>query len=387
MAEGGDAAALGEAVSVRVLGGGEGGVDAAEGVGGRDVVHEADAGELGGVPLGVVEEGGGDRREGGETDRRAFVAELGDAEAGVEVGERDVGGAGVKAADEGEDGAHVEEGQGIPEAVLGGEAEAVAAGVDRRSHEGLVGEGTALGVGGGAGGVHHHGDVAEADAGAEEVDLVVGHAFGGSLENGAVEHPGGMRSIRARFARSLDCFALAPQQHDALQLRGAGEGEGGGVGGLGEAGEAAVQQLDEVDVLVDEVAGDEELEVGVLDDVGELVLLVAGVDGHDPGAEHGGAEDDLDVVHAVGHEDADVVAGAEAEPSEGAGGADGGLVEAGVGVAPVGEDDGVGIGVAGGGADGEVAKGDDLGPLGRGSGFTHVGLLRAQRLSNSRWSS
>ena len=133
-----------------------------------------------------------------------------------------------------------------------------------------------------------------------------------------------------------------------------------------------MQELDEVDVLVDEVAGDEELEVGVLDDVGELMVLVAGVDGHDPGAEHGGAEHDLDVVHAVGHEDAEMVARAEAETGEGAGRADGGLVEARVGVAPVGEDDGVGIGVTGGGAEGKVAEGDDLGPLARGCSFTHA---------------
>ena len=367
-------------------------MDAAEGVGGRDVVHEADARELGGVPLGVVEEGGRDGREGGEADGGALVAQLGDAEARVEVGEGDVGGARIHAADEGKDGAHVEEGQGIPEAVLGREPEAVATGVDGGADERLVGEGAALGVGGGARGVHHHGDVAQADAGAEEVDLVGGHALGGGLVDGAVEHACRGRFIPARFARSLDCFALAPQEDHALQLGGAGEGEGGGVGGLGEAGEAAMQQLDEVDVLIDEVAGDEQLEVGVLDDVGELVLLVAGVDGHDPGAEHGGAEYDLDVVHAVGHEDAEVVAGAEAEAGEGAGGADGGLVEARVGVAAVGEDDGVGVGVAGGGADGEVAKGDDLRPLGRGSGSTHARGLScmprtAQRLSNARWSS
>ena len=153
-----------------------------------------------------------------------------------------------------------------------------------------------------------------------------------------------------------------------------------------------MQQFDEVDVLVDEIAGDEQLEVGVLDDVGELVLLVAGVDGHDPGAQHGGAEHDLDKVHAVGHEDAEVVAGAEAEAGQGAGRAHRGLVEAGVGVAAVGEDDGIGLGVAGGGADGEVAEGDDLGPLARGSGSTHAGGLTcmprtAQRLSNSRLSS
>ena len=250
----------------------------------------------------------------------------------------------------------MEEGQGVPETVLGGEAEAVAAGVHGGADEGLVREGAALWVGGRAGGVHHHGDVAEADAGAEEMDMVVRDALGCCVESGAVEHPGG---------------GGVSNQDDALQLRGGGEGEGRGVGGLGEAGEAAVQQLDEVDVLVDEVACDEELEVGVLDDVGELVVLVAGVDGHDPRAKHGGAEHDLDVVHAVRHEDAEVVAGTEAEAGEGAGGADGSLVEAGVGVAPVGEDDGVGIGIAGGGADGEVAEGHDLSPLARGCSFTH----------------
>ena len=40
---------------------------------------------------------------------------------------------------------------------------------------------------------------------------------------------------------------------------------------MGQPGQAVVEQGDIVDVLLDDVTGDERGEVGVLDDVGELV--------------------------------------------------------------------------------------------------------------------
>ena len=347
VAEGGHAPAFRQPVGVRVLHGGQGRVDAAQGVGRGHVVHQADAREGVRVALRMVQQGRGDGREGGEADGGAFVAQLGEGGAGLEVREREVGRARVQAADEGQDGAHVEERQRIPEAVRLRQFEAVAAGGHGGPHQRLVAEGAALRVRRRARGVHHDGHVAQADARAGAVHR--------GLVHGLARGPEGVPPDHARGD------GVPQQRHRAQQGRGL-EREGGGVGGPGQPGQGTVEQRGEVDVLVDDVAREQHREVGVADHVGELALLVAGVDGHGPGAQHGRPEERFHELHAVGHEDAHAVARAHAEARQRARRPHRRRVQAGEAMAAVGEDDGVAVAEARGGAHGQVAEGRDLGP-------------------------
>ena len=68
--------------------------------------------------------------------------------------------------------------------------------------------------------------------------------------------------------------------------------------------------------LVDDVAGDQHLQVGVLGDVGQFPPLEAGIDGNRNGADEGNPEHHLDEVHAVGHEDPHPILRPNSQPQQ-----------------------------------------------------------------------
>ena len=286
--EGHHAAALGESVGIHVAGRGEQGVDGPQGIGGCHVVHQPDALEFVGIPVGVVDHGLGDRREGGEAHRGLLIAHLGDGLCRVEVSDGDIGRTRVQAADERQNRAHVEQGERVPEHIGVGQLEPRPTGGDRGAHQRLVIQRAALGLGGGTRGVDHEGFVADGHLGAEQFHFVVGGVVGQGRERSPVHH-----SVRGRAAQQNHCFELGSDV----------EIEVGRISGLGQARKTIVEDHHVVGELVDDVAGDQHLQVGVLGDVGQFPPLEPGVDGNRNGANEGGPEHHLDEVHAVGHED------------------------------------------------------------------------------------
>ena len=86
-----------------------------------------------------------------------------------------------------------------------------------------------------------------------------------------------------------------------------------------QVGQGLGEEFGEVGVFVGEVGGDEDLDVGVGDDEGQLALAEPRVerDRDSPGQVDG--EEELEVGHAVRHQDADVAAGLESGREETAG--------------------------------------------------------------------
>ena len=149
-------------------------------------------------------------------------------------------------------------------------------------------------------GVHQQRDVAQAHALLHVLDLVACDLLGGDLEAGPVEEP------VAATAAQVDDLA---QVRRALKVESARFGRrklsehlGDQVGVVHRAGRAG--------------GGQQDPDVGVADDLAQLMGAEAPVDRHRDRAELGDREDRDHEVEAVRHEDADLVAALHTEPAQ-----------------------------------------------------------------------
>ena len=198
----------------------------------------------------------------------------------------------------------MEEGQGVPHPIVLGDLEP-AGGQAPRVESSVVGHQAALRLGGCPGRVEHEGRLVGLyqTAGGEHV-LVLDRA-GERRESCLCDHARGLPG-----AEGHEC-AEPRSRLERQELR---------IGRLREAGQAGTQAFDEVDVILDDVAREEQVELGVLDDVAELTCPEARVDRHDDRSEQLGTEEGEHEVRAVRHQQPDVVAAADAEGGERPGG-------------------------------------------------------------------
>ncbi len=125
----------------------------------------------------------------------------------------------------------------------------------------------------------------------------------------------------------------------------------------GEFRKGLSEQAREVHVLRCQVRGDEPCEIRILHHIGQLGRLVAGVDGHRHGTSENRAEQQLDVLRAVGHQDANVIARRNAQRHQAARPLNGPLRKGGIGQRGVGKNQGVPTGKTFGGAEQQFAEG------------------------------
>ena len=237
--------------------------------------------------------------------------------------------AGVDAVQQGLQTRRVVEGQRIPADVrrpgllAGGDAA-------RPADDRVMADHASLRPGGGPGRVEDQRVVGDADRFGLATDILEPDGLGEGLELAAIEH-----------ARR----GPAAEQHDLSQRGRARQPLLGGVA-VRQPRQRRGDQGGVVDVLIDDVAGQQHPVIGVGHDVGELVGAIPGVDRTDDRAGQRRAEDRLDHVDAVGHQDADVVAATHAQRVEATGHPPGTLGQLAAAAPLLGEHDGVPIGRA-----------------------------------------
>ena len=214
-------------------------------------------------------------------------------DARVEVPHREVRAADVEDREHRQHGGDVEHRQRRPHAVVVRQPVAMASERDAVAHHRLVRDQAAFRVGRGARGVEHQADVAHPHAQARAMHFHLVAGLGGGVEVGC-----GEIALRLGLA----------EQHDVAQLRRTRHLELARVAAARKFLERAVQALDEIDGIGDGVRRDDGDDVAVLDDVGELVRLVPGVDRHDDATAERDREERFDEFRARVHQQADVVA-------------------------------------------------------------------------------
>ena len=297
---------------------------------------EVELGEVGMAELG--DEHGGHAVDGGA----AFVGYGGESLERVEVlGGNDHGGAVDDAVERAHDAAEaVVEGHGDAEAVVLVHLHAVAD-VEGVGQDVVVGEGRALGVAGGARGVLDVDGVVGAALGLAGLEVCCAHLLGVGEQVAPAPHALGRWRVRRVVGRN---------EYEVAEVR-----EVGGVQLAGRRFEQLGDELvDHAHVVGGAEAADENQggELGLLQQVGQLVGAVGGVDVDQDGADLGGGELGQHPLGVVGGPDADVLAFLDADGHQAAGDA----LHLGVELA-------VGEPVAGGGVDECFAVGIAVGLL------------------------
>ncbi len=218
-------------------------------------------------------------------------------------------------------------GERHPHPVVGGEPEAVVRQGVREAAQRLVAQHRSLGRRGGPGGVDDDGRVAGLDPLRPSGHLVCGGGPGHRVE--------------ARLREVAGAF-LAAEQQDLPQVGGVGQVQPLRTG-LCQSRQHRVDEFGEVGPAGLRGPGDQHAHTGVVEQVGELVLLEPPVDRDGDDAGLGRAEDGRDDVGAVGQEDPHPVAGADAEADEAAREPVGACGELRVGHPPVGEHEGFAV--------------------------------------------
>ena len=121
--------------------------------------------------------------------------------------------------------------------------------------------------------------------------------------------------VKFLLGQETGALALAKHHHVAQTGRFA-DGEVPGVGLVGEAWQGGVQAGDEVDLVRYVTGRDQGNDVAVIEDVGQLVGLVTGIDRYRDRPAESNGEEVFDEFQARRQEKADVVPGLDAERLE-----------------------------------------------------------------------
>ena len=267
----------------------------------RDVLDDPERLQVGHREAWVVEHLEPDRLEGGVRERDPLADERVQRLIGVEVARVVEGRAEPETADQRDDPADVEERQRVPEAVVGRRPEARPLHVEPVPDDRLVGQQAALRVRGGARRVHQEAHVPDPHPGLQRAHLVGADRLGGRRERPGREEAR-RRLLRAEVDDLPEARRSLERERPRVLARRLGEELGDHrrvVGRIGRPG-----------------GDDERPQVGVGDDVPELVGLEAAVDGHHDRPELRRPEEREHELEPVRHQDPDVVARADAEGAQ-----------------------------------------------------------------------
>ncbi len=275
----------------------------AQRVGWRHVQDPTGGRQIGREEARMGEHGLGDRWVGGVEDRRPLALEQRQRPIRLEERVRHEAGAGDRAHQERADSGKVKQRARRPQTI--GRRQAVDPGhVRPAAHERLVGEDAAAGLRGRARGVQNQRGAPDAHAGPAPCELFPSHLRGELAELLLIE-----RSRAAAMTEDGD----AAQPRRGLQVQTAG------IRCAVKTGQGLLQQTEQVDVVVDPVAGQDRGELRVGDHVGQLDRSVAGVDRNQDRAGERDRVDRRDAFGAVGHQQAHVLAGLDADPDQSTG--------------------------------------------------------------------